>query len=258
MSVRSRIAIKQKDNTYKSIYCHHDGDLFGNGKILYENYQDPIKVDLLMNLGDLSSLREYIYPDALKIHNFENPLCDVCVAYHRDRGEKLNFEVNNDLDSLIKNVSLSDQDYLYLYEDGCWKYANTMSKDYKSINMEDLEQALYEYDIIREPSTYKSLYVDELANELLNYTKNSDPYEYKDLYSNDEDAFNSIKKSLCTTSDVDSAIEWLCADIQHYASESDLSNDDILNYFKTANHLLIELNSYSKALENEKDNEMDM
>lgn len=258
MSVRSRIAIKQKDNTYKSIYCHHDGQLNGNGKLLYENYQDPIKIELLMTLGDLSSLREYLSPDGLKVHNFENPLCDVCVAYHRDRGEELNFEEDNDLDSLIKNVSLSDQDYLYVYEDGRWKYADTRSKDFKNIELEDLEQSLYEYDIIREPSTYKSLYIDELANELLNYTKDSDPYEYKDLYSNDEEAFNSIKKSLCTVSDVDSTIEWLCADIQHYASESDLSNNDILDYFKTANHLLIELNCYSKVLEKQKDNEMDM
>lgn len=258
MSVKSRIAIKQKDNTYKSIYCHNDGDLFGNGKTLYEYYRDPIKIELLMTLGDLSSLKEYLSPDALKKHDFDNPLCDVCVAYHRDRGEKLNIQIDNDLDSLLRNVSSSDQDYLYIYEDGRWEYTKTISNDFESINFEDLEQTLYEYDIIDHPSSYIELYVDELANELLNYTKDSDPYEYKDLYSNDDDAFNSIKKSLCSVSDVDSTIEWLCADIQHYASESDLSNNDILDYFKTANHLLIELNSYSKVLEKQKDNEMDM
>ena len=38
MSTRSRIAIKQNDGTYKSIYCHSDGYLEHNGYILYNYY----------------------------------------------------------------------------------------------------------------------------------------------------------------------------------------------------------------------------
>lgn len=117
--------------------------------------------------------------------------------------------------------------------------------------------------IFKEYNSYINSYekennIDSLVNDLVNYAKDSDPYEFKDLYSSDEDAFESIKKSLCTVSDVDSTIEWICGDIQHYASESDLSNKDILNYFNTANGLLIKLNDYSKVLENQKDQEMDM
>ena len=117
--------------------------------------------------------------------------------------------------------------------------------------------------IFKEYNSYLNSYekqsdIDSLASDLVKYAKDSDPYEYKDLYSSDEDAFESIKKSLFTVSDVDSTIEWLCADIQHYASESDLSNKDILDYFNTANELLIKLNDYSKDLEKQKNQEMDM
>lgn len=107
-------------------------------------------------------------------------------------------------------------------------------------------------------SNEKDYDIDSLVSDLVKYAKDSDPYEYRDLYSSDEDAFESIKKSLCTVSDVDSTIEWLCADIRHYASESDLSNKDILDYFNTANELLIKLNDYSKNLEKQKNQEMDM
>ena len=123
MSTRSRIAIKQNDGTYKSIYCHSDGYLEHNGYILYNYYQDPIKVNLLISLGDLSSLGQYVYPDTSKKHDFNFPQKNVTVAYHRDRLEDLHFSVNTTLDELKEMVANSDQEYLYLFEDGKWKYA---------------------------------------------------------------------------------------------------------------------------------------
>ena len=53
MSTRSRIAIKQKDGTYKSIYCHSDGYLEYNGVILNKYYQDETKINLLINLSEM-------------------------------------------------------------------------------------------------------------------------------------------------------------------------------------------------------------
>ena len=71
MSTRSRIAIKQKDNTYKSIYCHCDGYPEYNGVILYYHYSDPMKIKLLMSLGDISYLGENVLPDTTKTHTFD-------------------------------------------------------------------------------------------------------------------------------------------------------------------------------------------
>ena len=71
MSTRSSIAIKNEDGSIDAIYCHNDGYLTNNGAILYKNYQDPAKVQQLINLGSISSLG--IVPDqdpAVKKYGF--------------------------------------------------------------------------------------------------------------------------------------------------------------------------------------------
>ena len=92
MSTRSRIGIQRKDGSIDSIYCHLDGYPEGVGIELYEHYRDRIKVNNLIDLGDISHLEQYLYPDPNQIHEFgfdtEQP--NVVVAYHRDRGEKFN------------------------------------------------------------------------------------------------------------------------------------------------------------------------
>ena len=44
MATRNRIAIENQDGTVISIYCHWDGHIETNGKILFENY-DMIIID---------------------------------------------------------------------------------------------------------------------------------------------------------------------------------------------------------------------
>ena len=86
MSTRSRIGIEKEDGTIESIYCHFDGYLSHNGKILLEYYTDINKVKELISLGDLSCLGKYIG----KKHNFDysSDLCkDWCLYYYRDREE---------------------------------------------------------------------------------------------------------------------------------------------------------------------------
>lgn len=85
MATRSTIAIRNADTTVTGIYCHWDGYLSYNGKILVENYTTEAKVRELIALGDLSSLGESIGEKV----NFNDPAAhkDQCVAYGRDRGE---------------------------------------------------------------------------------------------------------------------------------------------------------------------------
>lgn len=87
MSTRSTITIKRKDGTETSIYCHSDGYIEGVGAILQLAYNTADKVEELMRLGDLSRLGYYTKPKAGTPHDFENRQENVCVAYHRDRGE---------------------------------------------------------------------------------------------------------------------------------------------------------------------------
>lgn len=66
MGTRSSIAIKT-ENGIKAIYCHWDGYVDHNGRILREHYDTPSKVADLIALGDLSSLRQEIG----QVHSFD-------------------------------------------------------------------------------------------------------------------------------------------------------------------------------------------
>lgn len=83
MATRSTIAIRNDNGTVTGIYCHWDGYLSYNGKILVENYTTEAAVRELIALGDLSSLGESIGSK----HDFDNAPDGVCNAYGRDRGE---------------------------------------------------------------------------------------------------------------------------------------------------------------------------
>lgn len=89
MSTRSRIGLRKLDGTAKYIYCHWDGYIEHNGLLLQLCYDTPEKIERLLELGNLSALGEYLETD--EPHSFESPQPNVCVAYHRDRGEELEF-----------------------------------------------------------------------------------------------------------------------------------------------------------------------
>ena len=72
MSTRSYICIEKEEGVYEGVYCHWDGYLSHNGKLLNEFYQDRSKVEKLISLGDLSSLAQEIEPNPNEEHNFGN------------------------------------------------------------------------------------------------------------------------------------------------------------------------------------------
>jgi hypothetical protein len=120
MATRSRIAIKLEDKIL-SIYCHYDGYPEGVGETLKQHYQDPTKIQSLMDLGNLSILRPEI-GEKQDFNNYASQNEEWCLAYGRDRGEKdtgaIMFSTPERLIAYTKN---SDQEYLYLYDNG-WKY----------------------------------------------------------------------------------------------------------------------------------------
>ena len=60
MGTRSTIALEFADGTVEQVYCHWDGYLSHNGKILAEHYSDPFKLRDLIDMGDISSLGKVI------------------------------------------------------------------------------------------------------------------------------------------------------------------------------------------------------
>jgi hypothetical protein len=84
MGTRSTIAIQNGDGTVTGIYCHWDGYLSNNGRILQESYTDEGKVRELIALGDISSLGAEIGT----AHDFDAAPRGECNSYARDRGER--------------------------------------------------------------------------------------------------------------------------------------------------------------------------
>ncbi len=83
MATRSTIALEFADGTVQQVYCHWDGYLEHNGKILFESYQDPFKLRDLIDLGDVSVLHANIGEK----HDFNDRYEEGCTFYGRDRGE---------------------------------------------------------------------------------------------------------------------------------------------------------------------------
>lgn len=84
MGTRSTIALEFANGTIGQVYCHWDGYLEHNGKILRDHYSDPFKLRELIDLGDLSSLSTNIGTK----HYFDARAEGECTFYGRDRGEK--------------------------------------------------------------------------------------------------------------------------------------------------------------------------
>lgn len=107
MGTPCAIGMKLADGSVRAIRCNYDGYVAGAGVILAGWYTEPAKIKALLALGDLSQLAEEL---------------DACVAYHRDRGDRMRparrFASIDDYQHLAEGEMGAD--YLYLYEDGKW------------------------------------------------------------------------------------------------------------------------------------------
>lgn len=128
MATRSSISIRNADGSYTGIYCHWDGYLSNNGRILEEHYADEAKIRQLMALGDISSLA----PEIGEKHPFDGPSImneaayqayqdsygTWCKAYGRDRGETdCEARTHGTLEDLLGQIG---QEYDYVWEGNGW------------------------------------------------------------------------------------------------------------------------------------------
>ena len=127
MGTRSRIGVMHGDKL-KSVYCHWDGYLEHNGRILQDHY-DSAKANHLVALGDISSLREEIgeehpfsgYDVTPNIsHEKYNELYGkMTTFYGRDRGESgVDFTVDQSYNEFLSKDY--DYEYYYIMNDGVW------------------------------------------------------------------------------------------------------------------------------------------
>ena len=139
MATRSVIA-KLDDKGIQAIYCHNDGYLSNNGKILDLYYTDNTndnnadnKVDNLIAQGDCSSLKDTI---------------EDTIFYHRDRGDCYEgvkaVNLNNETKLLEHAFESCDAEVVYMYAYGSWYvYDNSNKIGNTSYQFIELEEALY-------------------------------------------------------------------------------------------------------------------
>jgi len=104
MGTRSTIAMEFADGTVEQVYCHWDGYLEHNGKILRDHYMNPFKVKKLVALGGFSSLSETVEGTA-------------STAYTQ-RGEDISIEKFKDYEDYAKNHQYEEYDYILRQVDG--------------------------------------------------------------------------------------------------------------------------------------------
>jgi hypothetical protein len=135
MGTRSTIALEFADGTVEQVYCHWDGYLEHNGKILFEHYSDPFKLRDLIDQGGISSLGKVIG----KKHPFGPAYNETNIAkkakvqkevdeareagyttfYARDRGEDLTKEQFVDFQDYLAHHQYEEYEYI-LRKDGNW------------------------------------------------------------------------------------------------------------------------------------------
>ena len=150
MATRSTIALEFADGSVGQIYCHWDGYLEHNGKILQSHYTDPFKVRDLIDGGDLSSLGANIGVQ----HPFDNPhtynspeyiawhdaIRDMCTFYNRDRGEdNVSARYFKDFADYKANHQYEEYEYI-LRTDGHWYVSQ--GDEYKLLADELVAEAL--------------------------------------------------------------------------------------------------------------------
>jgi len=131
MATRSMIGVMHGDKC-KAVYCHWDGYLAHNGRILFENY-DSAKANHLVSLGDISSLRETIgekHPfssidtDNLSYEKYQEIYGEMTTFFGRDRGETgVDFKTYNSFEELVNAASNCGAEYIYFIKDGQWYYS---------------------------------------------------------------------------------------------------------------------------------------
>jgi hypothetical protein len=97
------IALEYADGTVGQIYCHWDGYLSNNGKILAKHYMNPFKVRELLDEGDMSSLDTTV---------------DGC-SFYSERGEDCPQRMYKNYAEYRKEAQFEEYNYI-LRKDGNW------------------------------------------------------------------------------------------------------------------------------------------
>jgi hypothetical protein len=104
MGTRSTIALEFADGTVEQVYCHWDGYLENNGKILQAHDMDPFKVKALLALGGFSSLCATVEATA--------------ETAYTQRGEDISINKFKDYEHFLIDGQWEEYDYILRNDNG--------------------------------------------------------------------------------------------------------------------------------------------
>lgn len=172
MSTRSWIGIQNNDGSIESIYCHFDGYVSHNGKILFQNYKDEKQIRKLIALKGLSSLgtdpeRKMTFEEYNdRTYKQNQDIKDTCIFHPNDKvfvdkSEKAFYEK---ADFCIE--------YLYLYKNGKW-YMRNWAMDNEG-----------EYKLNPEAELSKAFKFEKLNEEQFNRLLNAESFKTHNIDNN--------------------------------------------------------------------------
>ena len=127
MGTRSTIALEFADGTVEQVYCHWDGYLEHNGKILRDYYSNPFILRDLIDMGDISSLGRIVgtkHPFSPHEGETQKALYEAAMAagattfYGRDRGETCPAKKFKDYADYVENHQYEEYEYILRNVDG--------------------------------------------------------------------------------------------------------------------------------------------
>jgi hypothetical protein len=137
MATRSAIGVMH-GTVLKVVYCHWDGYLAHNGKILSEHYADSAKANNLVAQGDISSLGAEIGEQhAFSRLDTEMPLAEyeakyghMTTFYGRDRGEEnVGHKTFTDFEQFLEWADGCGCEFYYIMNQGQWYVGNFYERD---------------------------------------------------------------------------------------------------------------------------------
>lgn len=140
MGTRSRIGYELPDHTVVSVYCHWDGYVEHNGRILVEHYQNREDVKELIDGGSMSSLRtSQTWNSRYELNGIDENAeytRDPQPLYHTERGEEIDI-MHSSFDQFISDNC--GEEYAYLFDlNGTWKAFKLANWDNKIVERVDI------------------------------------------------------------------------------------------------------------------------
>jgi hypothetical protein len=149
MGTRSRIAVMHGE-VCKSVYCHWDGYLSHNGRILQKHYDSP-KANNLVAMGNISSLKANIgrkhpfsaFDTGMSPSAWANKYGNMCTFYGRDRGEtECTWSVDHTFEDFLDRAKGCGAEFYYVMKDDTWYVGDTYGSTELSNKLTPLAEAM--------------------------------------------------------------------------------------------------------------------